>query len=219
MFRVFRFRLPDVFPLRASSRRSTKNTGFMRSAPLSVLAVARDARPRAPARAHANRPFFEAQNRRLAWLLRPGCVQPLRPPPRRKQNCFYACVHLRSHTTGNHRFAEPVVSHKNSSVPCARPGARSVLSALRLINPLALGPQSWGPARWSGRQRLARLDTLPALPGRRSGDKFTTHGLRGGFFLLCKNPRNPPRPDHPAHHAPAKPSRGVRTARRECGHF
>jgi hypothetical protein len=36
---------------------------------------------------------------------------------------------------------------------------------------------------------------LPALPGRRSGDKFTTHGLRGGFFLLCKKPRNPPRPD------------------------
>ena len=79
-------------------------------------------------------------------------------------------------------------SHKNEFGLLRPPGARPALLALRLISPLALGPQSWGPARWSGRQRLARLDTLSALRGRRSGDRFTAQDVARRVSLRAPKP-------------------------------
>ena len=124
---------------------------------------------------------------------------------RRRQNCFYAFA---THTTGAHRFAEPVVSHKNEFCLLRPPGARCL--ALRLSTPLGFGPLR-GRARWSGLRRLAPLARLPALRGRRCRgvDLPAQRCCAAGCCCLRNNPRNPPRPDRPARRAPAEPSRAV----------
>ena len=80
------------------------------------------------------------------------------------------------------------MSHKNEFCLLRPPGERPALLALRLSTPLGLNP-SRGSARWSGRQRLAQLDTLPALQGRRvRGDHLTAQELRGGLLLQSQQP-------------------------------
>ena len=65
--------------------------------------------------------------------------------PRRKQNCFYACVprvHTHQATTADRGAS--LASHKNEFCSLRPPGARPALSALRLISPCCARPPLLG---------------------------------------------------------------------------
>ena len=106
---------------------------------------------------------------------------------RRKQNTFLCVRSLRSHATGNHRYAEPVASHKNMFCLLRPPGARKK-EALRLISPPCARPPILGVSALVGpaTARAARHVAGPSRTTLNSCPKSCAAGC-------ASRPRNPPR--------------------------
>ena len=140
--------MPITAPLRASPRgwRPTSRP----CAPLPCGA----ATPRYPPARASKKPcqsaFFENSERRLSCFLRPA---PLSTSPPRAGNrtvfmrSFDEAPHTQQATTA---IAEPVASHKNEFCLLRPPGARSALSALRLISPHCARPPLLGASALVG---------------------------------------------------------------------
>ena len=124
------------------------------------------------------------------------------PPPRAGNRTVFmrSFVEDSSHATGNHRFAEPVASHKNEFCLLRPPGARPALLALRLIN-------TPNPRNLCG-GRVGRLS------GSRARHIAALRGLRFKRLATTKT-RQPSRPRGEA----ARGHAGCEPARRGCGHF
>jgi hypothetical protein len=143
---------------------------------------------RAPRTSRANRHPDQSIGKPVVTSCAPGSAIDS-ATQRRKQNTFL-CVRSSpdlledsesgsSHATGNHRYAEPVASHKNMFCLLRPPGARKTW-ALRLIS--TPQPPAILRGAGSGLRRLAQLARLPALRGRRvRGDHHPPKTLRGGL--------------------------------------
>ncbi len=141
---------------------------------------------RAPAQAAPGCPLRSAEHS-LSRLVRPAACY-TSPPSAGDRTVFDAFA---THTTGAHRFAEPVVSHKNEFC-LLRPSRRAPRPLGATLNhPVGLRPLQ-GPSPLVRPRPAAAVHVLarsrPSVDHAKRVDKFTTQELRGGLLLRSRQP-------------------------------
>lgn len=170
--------LGAIRPLRASSRSSTRTPASCAPCPTGLARYARsDTRPRAPAGAAPTGPL-RGSERRLSRPLRPS-PYPLRHPAQETEHVFMrSFVEDSSHATGNHRYAEPVASHKNEFCLLRPPGARPPFRRYACPPRWARTPQGVQPVGRAGNGSRSSHVASPSRTTLNSLPKTLRGGLR-----------------------------------------